>query len=617
MLHKLPIEGEWREFTDERIEEIRRDGGEGSADALLGYLIDYEKNPLRYFRPHGVPWHARVKKYAGGKIVLPPSEYPREYQNDGVAFQNDWSNDYVMLKAPRKTGKSIAGAAKVGYFMLKSSPDWECFSGKGGWLTKHRPWDGPKIAIVASFSWPNVAELWEAYREVWPRYELGPYAKDWGKFPGETGRARNMSFGDGRYKWFEPAVSGGRVIFLCYGQQQHVWENFKGNILHEDEQGPTEKLNAFEDGSRTMGDYTPVIFTWSGFCLPERPDTGAAGPMAAIWHGRMRRGTKTISRYNMDVPSTPDAIIGPKKKRELYDLYANPEIERDRKTERRGLAVYFPGDEPGAGLVFDADVWQREIHVINPLWADDKAPREWTKCRSIDYADRGVTCCAWFAVGAVRRWFDRKLVLVAVLYRVLYERNLTVAAAVQKIVSMSHNERRVIDRETDEDSGNTYDVYEEVQSGEQFYMDLIDSRIAKNRQQGQTIDELFRRHGMQDIVSASGDRNEVQIPALKDKLRIAWSIPHPWRKNEDGTPFKGCPQLFFFDGRGTGPAIDELEMMPSDEDGPSVIDKKFAHDFIDAAKYWASDDTPYMGPPIAPRRECEEPERELTPFTNV
>ena len=81
---------------------------------------------------------------------------------------------------------------------------------------------------------------------------------------------------------------------------------------------------------------------------------------------------------------------------------------------------------------------------------------------------------------------------------------------------------------------------------------------------------------------------------FKDWLRIDYTLPHPFLKDAKGEPVMGCPRLFVFDGRCEG-FIDEVEGMPSDEDGTSVIDKKFPHDAIDAAKYWSSDSPGWFG----------------------
>jgi hypothetical protein len=392
-----------------------------------------------------------------------------------------------------------------------------------------------------------------------------------------------MSFGDGRPKAFTTKHSGTEFIFLTYSQMQYVWESFKAQILHADEQIKMNLLRAWEDGSSTYGDYTPACFTLSGFALPERPeDTGAAGPLKPIWDSGTC-GSKTVGRYNMDVPHTPDVILSPGKKKERYDRYVNPKTVATEKDRRRGMAVYYPGWEPGSGLLFGPDTWQREIHVIDPAWPLDKpAPSEFTLYRVIDYADKQTTVCAWFAVAP----------RFAVLYRLLYEKEMLVAEAAQKIIEMSHNTRREEQGFKDERTGNILQRFVEEECGEQYRRTMIDSRAAKWRQQGEEVAELFERYGLVNIEQASGAKNDEQIPALKDWLRIDYARKHPFRKDENDELMDGCPRLFFFDGICT-PAVEEIERMPMDEKGG--LTRKFDHDFIDVAKYWAYSEPEYMG----------------------
>ena len=344
-----------------------------------------------------------------------------------------------------------------------------------------------------------------------------------------------------------------------------------------------------------MGDYTPIFFTFSGFKLPDRPDTGAAGPIKRIWDLKDMLGKKPeeIGRYSMDIPSTPDAIVSKKKKKAQYDLYANPDIERSRKAERHGLAVYYPGWEPGAGLCFGPDVWQREVHVINPLWDDDKVPPNFTKWRVVDYCGTKTTAVPFIAVGPLKLP-DGQTIIAAFMYRLLYEQDILVAECARRIIQMSHNEQREVGSEEDERTGETLKRYEEIQTKEEYFSDLVDSRMGSQKQGGEQIIGMLQRYGLVNMAPASGQKNEDQIPALKDWLRIDYNLPHPFLMDDKGKPKMGCPRCFVFDGMCEG-AIDEIEGMPCAETGPSVIDMKVQHDAIDAWKYWASDSPGYFG----------------------
>ena len=622
--YKLPINNKWCEFDDTWVDRQKP-----HVKQTIRERIDlWEHNRLACMLPHGVPWHEKEKRYAGGKVILRPSTYPREWRNDGVAFLNDWTNDYSLMVAPRKTGKSYDGAAKVLLFGLNKEyidPSWPLFTENGINYDTIPETSGPMTIAVASFSWKNVAELWEVYREIMPRDELGDYAPNWGKYPNEKGKQRNLSFRSNQTQEFYCKKSNLRLLFLCYTQSQASWENFKANGIHCDEQIPLEKLRAFQDGTRTMGDYTPAFFTLSGFTLPEREtDTGSIGPIKrTIWDAD-EDDPRTIGRYNKDIPSTPDAVVSKKKKQDAYDIYVSPKVKRDKKTVRRALACYYPGWEPPSEAVFDPDVWDEKHHIISRLWDDDSTPKSFTLARSCDYCDKKITAVGWFATmtlghlesatGVPMNDGVDKSMVVNILYRSIYEENMLVAGLVKQIVEMSHNERISLGTQRDFETGNICEHYRELQRNEQFYIDVLDSRIGAQRQQGEKAIELFERYGMTEIEGASGLPNADQIPALKDKMRIRWQKPHPWHKDDEGKPLMGCPCLFFIEGVADG-IIDEIESIPQDTGtfakSSPIIDKRYTHDGIDMLKYWASENVGWMGDDAPP----PEPPPEGNKFT--
>ena len=602
MIYKLPIHGEWREFDDAWLSAQSR----GTQEYMRGCIRQWRENKLSMFLPHGVPWHKGVKSYAGGKIKLSASKYLREWKNDGVAFQNDWHNQYLLMLAPRRTGKTTDGAIKSLLFGCECNPEWEIFKHNGVDYSLIPKWNGPKHILVSSFAWENVTNVWNVYREFLPRYELGRYAPDWGANKGEIGIPRNLSFTNYRTQTLELEHSKTVLHFKCYTQPQHTWENSEYHLWHADEQPMMRNLTAIADGMRTMGDYTPTLFTLSGFVIDARPsDTGAAGVVKRLfWDGRIEKGGRTvrIGRYNKDIPSTPNALISQEKKQEAFDMYANPRIERDEKLTWRGHAVYFPGWEPGGGLCFTPDVWDRQFHIIPRLWDDEKTPKWITKYRSMDYADKGNTSVIWAAFGPLWRiatetgrmlnkGCDRNRI-VGIVYRTLYDNRLNIATAAKMIIDKSHNRRVKVDEEEDTEAGTTYTIWSEVMDGETIHETYLDRRIGKQgREGGRNVRDVFEQHGI-DVSDACANHNSNQIPALKDLLRIDMTKVHPFNLTEDGEPLMGSPSLFWFAGVGAE-VIDEIESVG--EDPVNVFDQKATHDGIDSLKYLASAAPTYMG----------------------
>ena len=139
-------------------------------------------------------------------------------------------------------------------------------------------------------------------------------------------------------------------------------------------------------------------------------------------------------------------------------------------------------------------------------------------------------------------------------------------------------------------------------------------------QQGQSLEAIFSRYGLQDIRAAVGQKDKIQIPRLKDWLRIDFNKKHPYNVQEDGTPMTGCPRLFFFDGR-CGEMVSEIEGLrkadPTKVQGDTLIEKKDPHHGIDTCKWWASDDPCFMGDE-ANRQEddYDDGQNEGCPYTN-
>ena len=525
--YKMPLYGEWHILRELRGLWWRDKGGpNGLIDLPRSDITDYqelfkryERNRSEFFLPHGVPWHEEEKVYGNRDVVLPPSQYDKSLVNDGLAFTNDDESDYLMFVAPRKTGKSFLGAFKIVRFACKCEPTWHTFKNNG---VKFREYQGPRIVVIGSFSWTNVKELWEVYREVLPRYELGPYAPEWGKFQGEGGRPKNLAFGDGKPKSLDLVESKSRFIFLCYTQQQHVWENFKAGALHADEQIPWDLLTAWEDGTRTMGDYTPAIFTLSGFTLPERPDTGMAGPIYYnLWEGNNTRG-KTIGRYNNDIPSTPDAIVSKKKKKQGFDQYVNPKLERSEDDAKRGMACFYPGWQPGAGLVLEN--FDSSTHIIPTYDRSHPLCRDTTKYRGTDHGLSRPCATVW---AEVFPWGD------IVIYREYYKKGGTIPMHAVNIVAASGNTRIEAGIYQDSEIIDARKTYEEVFTNERYMSSVLDGRSFASPAQEimGTMGQVYNQYGLWCTAakcskSAKGEMFNQQVENTKTYLRREPERPH-------------------------------------------------------------------------------------------
>lgn len=571
-----PVDGEWHDVQG-KIIQFKRAGLYDKAEALMQWIDDFAQCPVAHFIPHGRKWSDQERIVGNGAFTIPPSCYDKKYGNDGVAFLSDRTHDSVMFLAPNQAGKTQIGAIKSILEIIPCDKSWPIFTRSG---VEWHEWTGPKVWVISSYSFSNVITLWSRYRDWLPRSELQEYSPNWGKYPGEKGKAKEPSLGSGKPIRITLAC-GSVIIPLCYGQQQCHWESFESDGIHADEQMPKEKFIGWKRSTTTRGNYTPMIVTFTGHILDDRSDTGAAGWMhREVWNNPDQYNA---ARYGTGIDDVPDALITKEMKKKLYDQWANPAFERSEHMEREGVARYWGGWQVGGGMVFPE--FKKSIHVIPPIWKDNKPPADWTKVRVIDYADSGVTCCSWFAVGPGN---------VAICYQVMYERNLVVYETVEQIIMMSGNKMSEVGTEYDELTRVQYTIYEELETESHFEKTLIDSRSGAQLKNGVSLIDLFTRYGLR-VEGASGAPDKQQVPLLRDLLRVDYGRDHIMKKENDGTMTKGAAMLYFVDGY-TDMAIHEIENLCLDTgESERLIAKGQDDHAVDTLKYFASEGVTYQG----------------------
>jgi len=549
--------------------------------------IEAIKNPLAYFLPHGLEWSETDRILANGRVVIPPACYDKKLMHDGIGFLSDSSHELMMMMACRKGGKSIIGAVKTALTMFECDPEWPIFKEHG---VKFPEWRGPQQAVIASLMPMNLGELWNAYLEILPRELLGQHAPNWGQFPEEQGRQKAMGFGDTRPRSMDFSDKS-RALFLTYNQKLSNWLNFRASVFHSDEQSGREHVMAFLNGATTMGDYTPIICTLSGFRIPDRSDTGAGGLMHKMWNGSdtMGFGPEQIGRYSMSMNQVPDHIIHPNRKRQLYDAYANPDIERSQQAERHGLAVFHGGWEVGGGLMFEE--FERRTHIIDPPWGDNIAPEGATLSRSCDHGETSPMACSWIALFPPNNEYAK--FAFAVVYRLHYEEGQRIAHHAPAIIEKSGSTREKVGVERDEDDGVTFDVYEEVFGVERYEATLMDPRSWAMPANGIPIAYIYARHGL-ETEQSPGDRNyseggkRGQNDWLRDWMHIDRNLEHPFLRNNDGSAIMGSPRIFLCDVPCMRPLVDEFESYRRGDKDPERPANGQADHAIDTLKFWAA-----------------------------
>jgi hypothetical protein len=489
----LPIEGTWFEFrkhkkglfrvVDEQPALVRPD----MAKEFYRRLELCERNPLQYFLPHSG-------------------------QRD---FLNDYDNGWCFLLAPNQVGKTKSAAVWASLRLVPTDPDWDIFKYNG---VDYHEWRGARRFVAASYSWDNVHTLYTRYIESLPREELGAYAPNWGKYKGEHGAPKTLSFGDGRPKTL-PLKCGSEVRFLCYSQAQSHWEGFDCDGAQLDEQCPRPKAIGLMRAFTTRGADCQIACSLTGHMLDDRPDTGASGWMKTeLWDATGTVMGETVGRYRVPIKEVPDAIISKKQKEKLHLRWVvEPEKAQDQAKLREAEARYWGGWESGSGLVlynFDS-----EIHKIPPIKnVNNPIVREATRYRGIDHGLSRPCACVW---GMVFPWGD------IVINREYYKKHGIIPQHAEEIVKLSGNKKAKYGLYYDKKSRASFDRFKEEFTSERYQASVLDSRsfASPGQESDRTIGQQYNQYGL-SCRASKGWRNEKIVPQILAMLEPDPKKPH-------------------------------------------------------------------------------------------
>jgi len=500
-MYMVPIDGKWAKFSNKWLKEMEVKDKVTYAWFDF-YISEYQKNPISFFLAHG-------------------PDHP-VHGNHGRAFLNDYEHDLVLVIAPNQSGKSFLGA---GYTILRSipcDPNWVVFKDHGVICPE---WTGPKVVVVGTYSWDLMNGIWNTYRELLPRHELGEYSPNWGRFEGEAGRARNIRFHNiGK----EVVLNcGTKIIFKCYRQSLSQWESIQCDIAHLDEQCDEDRYDALSQRQITRGKFTPIITTFTGHVIPDRPDTGASGwvKQKVIDQG-VTKGRK-VGQYHLDIESTPTAIMTKKQKAKLYIQWVKePEENRDYAKIEEGKARYWGEFQHGAGLTFSA--FSDEIHVIEPFDMKKYKP---TYYRMIDHGTK--PCPA--SLFAVFPWGD------IVMFKEVYQDVSSIKQGCELIRSMSNSTTRQVSE----------DYWEEIPGDYEFAASENDCRSfgAKSPESGKSLGQIYNENGV-SCFPTTGAHDDILIPLAQELFALNKGRQHIdvaiRRRSENELDKMGVPMLYIF-----------------------------------------------------------------------
>lgn len=428
-------------------------------------------------------------------------------------FINDTYHTITGLVAPNRNGKTVSALVKWLIQSIDCKRDWKIFTEHG---VEYKPWTGPKEVGIATYQWAQHKRIiWPELSKWIPRSELGQYAKN----------SEKQKYINWDRNPVLPLECGTNIWFFCYEQDQNQFEGQALDIWHWDEQGEEDKFDGANERTRTRRN-GQHIFSLTPHKIPGRPDTGAGSWIHKLDSGEVTKGHR-VKMFHSSLEDVPDWIYSEEQKRAAYKQWIEePSARNDVKKLREGQSRFYGKWHESAGLVYDD--WNRATHVIEPF----DIPKTWTKFRAIDHGYTNPTGCLWGAVNPEG---------VVFIYREYYKNLCVISQNCNGIIEASGNVRKKVGVEVNEKAGTTYDRYEELQKGEQYYKTVFDSRsfTYPDASYGMPISRVYAINGLR-LQQASGKNTEDSIPYVMEYMKI-----DPERKHYVTKEF-GAPKLYVF-----------------------------------------------------------------------
>lgn len=509
---------------------------------------------LQFFCPHGT---AKMGYDCGFQLVS----------------MADWINDrehtICMNCSPNQVGKTAQAIVKKVLRLIPCNPAWPIF--KNG--IKFHEWEGPKTLVVLGYDKGQLKDV------LWPELQKWVPADEMGDFrPTLTGGTREPAWDRNPRV---PLKCGSRIILLTYDQKASVCAGVKAEHVLPDEQMPLTFFNELDQRGRTRGGVW-WDFPFTPHKVDGRPDSGVNSWLFDVWTGRNTRG-HSVLRTRISVDDVPENIYSKEQKERAYQQWVvTPEKAGDQESVREGKARYYGYFQHVSGL-FYSEI-DPNVHFVDWTFEDIKA-KGWTHYRGIDYGYTNPTGCAMFAVSPSGDLF---------LYDEYYKSGLDAIQHAPKIIERCGNDRRLVRKMQDRETGMYYDVYEEVEIRQRYIRTWLDWHSFQTAGGvGRPVSFFFQIGGLK-VCESTKLGQEHRAQNLRALLRI-----DPARKHMV-TGKLGAPR--FYVSRRCEKFIWEWERCVVDQrvfgnDSHNTKETKRNKDdhMIDAAEYVACENPRYQG----------------------
>jgi hypothetical protein len=454
---------------------------------------------VQFFCPHGA---ARMGYDCGFQLV------------SAVDYLNDRKHTIAINASPNQVGKTCLAVVKKVLKTVPCNPDWQIF--KNG--VKFYEWQGKKTLVVLGYDKGQLRDvLWPEIQKWFPASELGAYRPTFLGGEREPAWERNARI---------TLQCGSRIIFLTYDQKASVAAGVKCEEVLPDEQMPLSFFNELDQRGRTRGG------VWWDFCFTPhkvdgRPDTGMNGWLYDLWTGHNTRGHDVL-RTRISVDDVPDHIYSKEEKKKAYVQWVKtPTQSGDQQAIREGQARYYGLFQSVSGLFYPEI--DRNIHYVDWTWDDIKG-KGWTCYRSMDYGYQNPTAVGMWAVSPSGDIF---------MFDEYYKTGLDAIGHAPAIIAHCGNERQLVKKMFDKDTGNYWDVYDEVPTRQRYVRTWLDWHSFQTAGGiGRPVSFFFQIGGLK-VCESSKLGQEARAQNLRAMLKI-----DPNRKHMvTGKP--GAPRMYF------------------------------------------------------------------------
>lgn len=415
------------------------------------------ENELSFFAPHG----KASRGYDCGFDLV-----------SSTTWLNDDEHTICICCSPNRVGKTCHAIVKKLLKIIPCDPKWQVFQNG----IKFRDWQGPKTLVVLAYDKGKLKDIvWPELQKWIPASELGEY--------------RSIQLGGTREPAWDrhPRVQlkcGSKIMMYTYEQPASVCSGIVASELLADETMPISFYNELNQRGRTVGGVWWDI-SYTPHKVEGRVDSGTNSFLYDIWTGHNTRGHKVL-RSRISVEDVPDHIFSKAEKIKAFnELVTIPKQVGDQEAIRDGQARYYGIADQLSGL-FYPEV-RPEIHFVDWTY-DDIKDKGWTHYRSMDYGVSNPTAVCFWAVSPAGD---------ALCYAEYYVQGKDAVEHAPAIIEASGNERKLVKKMTDKESGMTYDYYEEVTKRQHYVRTWLDWHSFQNAGgSGRPISFFFHINGL-------------------------------------------------------------------------------------------------------------------------